>query len=400
MKSPIQITLIPQNAALALFLALTPVVAMAQSDDFSHGDSSWTQQDPVYEASTLYGMGLDPQVTFSFPASGGYRIQTAPSPAADQLGQGRGGSIREDVNYDDNFYVAADLLHWNDTNQLVTSVMGRISNPGPGSTSGYLFGYSTPGPGESKGLAGIYLVVGEWFSPLVTSSVRLYPTNTYRLVLFGQGTDLEGRIYQLPNTNTPIVTLSINDPNWSSGYSGLVQADESVDMNQSTDVTYGHYCATNFAICDQPTNVTCLAGAAVTLATSAIGALPLSYQWTHSGTNLVDGGNVSGSATPSLTIDSVASTDAGPYAVVVTDATGLRATSAAATVSLPNTNPQISNFSPLSGAAGVHFSFSGVLQCATNVSGPYTDLPEATSPYSFTFPAGTGRMFWRARSSP
>jgi hypothetical protein len=62
------------------------------------------------------------------------------------------------------------------------------------------------------------------------------------------------------------------------------------------------------------------------------------------------------------------------------------------------TNPQILNFSPIAGPPGVCFSFYGVLQSATKVGGPYTDLPQATSPYKFTFPAGAAQMFWRARA--
>jgi hypothetical protein len=63
-----------------------------------------------------------------------------------------------------------------------------------------------------------------------------------------------------------------------------------------------------------------------------------------------------------------------------------------------STNPQILNFSHTSSPAGVSFSYYGILQCSTNVAGPYTDVPQAASPYSFSFPPGTDRMFWRARS--
>jgi hypothetical protein len=62
------------------------------------------------------------------------------------------------------------------------------------------------------------------------------------------------------------------------------------------------------------------------------------------------------------------------------------------------TNPKILNFSHTSSPAGVNFSYYGVLQCATNVAGPYTDVPQAASPYSFSFPAGARQMFWRVRS--
>ena len=614
MNSPMPIPFISRSVAPVLFLALAPTLAEAQSDDFSHGDGLWTRQDPIYALSTLYGLGLGPQVTFSFPAGGGYRIQTPPSPDPTDLGPGRSGSFRQDVSYEDNFYVAADLLGWINTNLQIAGVIGRISTPGAGTTSGYLFGYNTPGcynnfPGQ--GVLGIYRVTDEAVSSLVLSTITLNPTNSYRLALFGQGSDLEGRIYLLPNTNTPILTLSVNDATYSSGYSGLVQADGSDAMDSPTDVTYGYYSATNFCICDQPQNVVCFAGAAVTLTTSAVGTLPLSYQWTHAGTNLVDGGAVSGSTAASLSLNSVTSTTAaGPYAVIVKDASGRSATSGAATVSLLNlthgspaisitsitfsnisvgiippgmtnyddayadasgvlhltdavngqdgsfvvsdldngamvrsfdaqfdaliggstssisadgmsfnwatdltgpfgeagsatgltvifevynnnatipgpgvsvkyggmivaqtplplsfletytnfvpvdvrlapgglltvaydsvvlfdnlpipglagvagasfgwgartgadndnfwisnvsltTNPQILNFSPTSGHAGGSFSFYGVLQSATNLSGPFTDLPQATSPYLFTFPAGAGQMFWRARA--
>jgi hypothetical protein len=604
--------LIKKSAAPALLLAFVPALAVAQSDDFSHSDSQWTRQDPVYEASTAYGLGLGPQVTFSFPASGGYHIHTEPSPMPELLGQGRGGALRQDVIYNESFYVAADLLSWNDTTQLVASVMARISDPGPGSTSGYLFGYSTPGPGQSQGVAGIYQLVGELYTPLAVSSIRLYPTNAYRLAFFAQGSDLEGRIYLLPNTNTPLISLSANDWSWSSGYSGLAQADQSAAMEATTDVTYGHYRATDFWICDQPQSVFFLPGGTVTLSASAVGPAPLGYQWTHYGTNLTDGGAVSGATTPTLTLNNVTAADAGPYAVVVTDGStpARSATSVAATVSLlthgspdvivdfengipagtssrgsahvdtdnatghalhltdavnsqqgsfvvgdldhgavvrgfdvqfdaliggstsdpsgphadglsftwttdlpagsfgeggsdagltlifevynnnssipgpainvkyqgvivasqplplsvletyPNfvpvnirlspgglltvvcnsefvwnnlpipglagglagasfgwgartgsyndnfwidnvrliTNPQIVSLSHTTNPAGVSIAYSGVLQSATNVAGPYTDVPQAASPYSFSFPAGAGQMFWRARS--
>jgi hypothetical protein len=518
------------------------------------------------------------------------------------------------VNYPDNFSVAADLLAWDNNTQQIATVMSRISNPGAGTTSGYFLGYNTPGsygnyPGQ--GVLGIYRVDNEQATSLVLSTITLNPTNIYRLSFFGQGTDLEGRIYLLPNTNTPLLSLSANDPNYASGYCGLIQADASDAMDAPSDVTYGFYCATNFGICDQPQNVACFAGAAVTLTTSAIGTLPLSYQWTHAGTNVIDGGAVSGSTTAALSLNSVTTNNAGSYTVIVTDADGRRAASVAAALSLLNlthgspnirtnfengipngmaiygdayigsdttgasnvlhltdavsseegslvvsdlnngttvrsfdaqfdvliggtttpgnsadglsfswatdlpagpfgeggsatgltvtfevynnnstlpgpggvvkfggrivaqtllplsfletypnfvpvdirlssgglltvaynsvvlfnhlpipglaggvagasfgwgartgsdndnfwidnvsltTNPQILNFSPISHPAGVSFDFYGVLQSATQVSGPYTDLPQATSPYSYTFPAGAGQMFWRARA--
>ena len=340
------VSLITKSAAPAFLLALAPFLAGAQSDDFSSGDDSqWTRQDPIYEAATAYELGLGPQVTFSFPASGGYRIQTAPSPMPTQLGPGRGGSLREDVTYGDSFYVAADLLSWADSTQQVAGLLARVSNPGPGTTSGYLFGYSTPGQGQSMGQIGIYLLSNEAYLTLSSFPIRLYPTNSYHLAFFSQGGDLEGRVYLLPNTNTPLLSFSANDSMFSSGFSGLVQADQTDTMDSATDATYGHYRATDFCVCDQPQNVASVPGGVATLTASAIGTAPLSYQWTHYGTNLVDGSTVSGSSTPTLTLSNVTAADAGGYAVVVTDASARSTTSAAATVSVLSFTPGSPNVS-------------------------------------------------------
>ena len=63
------------------------------------------------------------------------------------------------------------------------------------------------------------------------------------------------------------------------------------------------------------------------------GTAPLSYQWTHEGTNLVDAGEFSGTATAALTISGAQAADAGVYEVVVSNAKG-STTSAPATLTV------------------------------------------------------------------
>jgi len=69
----------------------------------------------------------------------------------------------------------------------------------------------------------------------------------------------------------------------------------------------------------QPVNVAARQGTTVTFNVTAAGAPPLSYQWQKAGVSLVDGGKISGAATPSLTISNVANKDAGSYSVLVTN---------------------------------------------------------------------------------
>jgi hypothetical protein len=314
------------TAALAAILGVAPGALLEQSDDFSSGnDALWTRQDPIHQAG--YPVA---QVTFSFP-SGAYRIQTLPTPNY-AYGQGRGGSLRKDVSYNTNFYVAVDVVSWNDADQQVASVVARIKNPGPGTTCGYLFGYNNYT--SALPVLGIYRLTNETYSTLVNWPIHLAATNSYRLAFFGQGTNLQGRLYQLPNTNTPLVALSAGDAIYTNGYSGLAQADESSTHNSPTDITYDNYVATNFCIADQPQSVICVTGYVAALSVQAVGNPPLSYQWLKNGTNLTDTANISGSATATLTVTNVSASDAAPYQVVVTDAASRTATSVVATVTV------------------------------------------------------------------
>src|SRR5437867_3883230 len=80
-------------------------------------------------------------------------------------------------------------------------------------------------------------------------------------------------------------------------------------------------------ITSQPVNQTVAAGATVTFNAAAIGSGTLNYQWRFNGTNLLDGGNVSGARTASLTLANVQLTQAGNYSVVASNAQGVAASS-------------------------------------------------------------------------
>ena len=75
-------------------------------------------------------------------------------------------------------------------------------------------------------------------------------------------------------------------------------------------------------ILTQPADVTTGVGNVATFAVSAGGTLPLSYQWQKNGSNLTDGGNVSGATTTNLVLNNVQTNDMGYYSVVVTNNLG------------------------------------------------------------------------------
>ena len=60
----------------------------------------------------------------------------------------------------------------------------------------------------------------------------------------------------------------------------------------------------------------------MTFTVGVTGGLPLYYQWQDNGTNLTDGGNISGSTTTNLVISGVSAADEGDYRLIVSDAAG------------------------------------------------------------------------------
>ena len=83
----------------------------------------------------------------------------------------------------------------------------------------------------------------------------------------------------------------------------------------------------------QPASQSVAIGAVASFNVLASGTEPLSYQWRKDGTNLSNGGNISGVTTPTLQIVSVGTNDVGSFNVAVSSPYGA-ATSAAASLSL------------------------------------------------------------------
>jgi uncharacterized repeat protein (TIGR03803 family) len=80
-------------------------------------------------------------------------------------------------------------------------------------------------------------------------------------------------------------------------------------------------------ITTQPVSQTCVAGTTAQFSVAAQGNQPLAYQWQENGTNLTDTGNLSGSATSTLTLAGVTAANGGSYSVMVSN--GLFAVSSA-----------------------------------------------------------------------
>ncbi|HOC54384.1 MAG TPA: immunoglobulin domain-containing protein [Verrucomicrobiota bacterium] len=76
------------------------------------------------------------------------------------------------------------------------------------------------------------------------------------------------------------------------------------------------------AITAQPASQAAVVGAQAQFSVAVTGSRPFSYQWRRNGTNLLDGGNVSGSTNRTLSLTSVSLADAGTYTVSVSNSLG------------------------------------------------------------------------------
>ena len=165
------------------------------------------------------------------------------------------------------------------------------------------------------------------------------------------------------------------------------------------------------AIISQPASRTNGVGTTATFTVTATGIQPFSYQWLKNGTNLVNGGNVSGANTNTLTLANVQTNDTGNFAVVVTNSWGSVTSSVAVlTVVVPSS---ITLSSAMLTNRIFYFSFTNTpgasfsVLTTTNLSLPFSNwttligvVEAPPGKFQFTDPQATNspQRFYRVRS--
>ncbi|MEY2427256.1 MAG: hypothetical protein QOJ40_141, partial [Verrucomicrobiota bacterium] len=150
----------------------------------------------------------------------------------------------------------------------------------------------------------------------------------------------------------------------------------------------------------QPTNQTVLPGQTASMSVTAVGSQPLSYRWQKNGTNLTDGGELTGSTSATLMINNVSPASAGTYLVNVSNTLGSVTSAGAvlAVVSLTTPGTTFTTLYSFSGGAnganpnaliqGTNGIFYGTTQNGgTNSSGTVFQMSPGGTPvnlYSFT----------------
>lgn len=206
------------------------------NDDFNDGnDSGWTRLNPL--------AAVGGSANFSFPGGNTYRIQAGASPDPGAVGQGRAGSLREDVNQT-AFRISVDIVDAEGSLDQDFGILARVSSPGLGTLNGYSATFDSD---EER----LYLsrVDGEQPAPLGDVDVPIEEGVSYRMVFHGYLEQFLIEVFDVTDLTTPVVSLSGSDETYAAGAAGLFGSSGPADG--SVDVTFDNFAADSNSDVDQ-----------------------------------------------------------------------------------------------------------------------------------------------------
>jgi uncharacterized repeat protein (TIGR03803 family) len=140
------------------------------------------------------------------------------------------------------------------------------------------------------------------------------------------GSNNDGTVFKVTTNGTLTTLVSFNSTNGANPYAGLTRGSDGNFYGTTYNGGSGYGTVFRLllppGIIVQPKSQTNYAGATATFLVSATSLNPLGYQWEKNGTNLVNGGNISGANTNTLTITGISDSNAAIYSVIVSNANG------------------------------------------------------------------------------
>jgi len=189
--------------------------------------------------------------------------------------------------------------------------------------------YSVTVTNVAGSITSSYAVLTVIVPPLITQQPQSLSVNPGSTAVFTVGVNTNSTpplSYQwyfngtnmLTNATSATLTLTNVQPGQAGNYS-VVVANVAGSLNSSNAVLTLNVPP---VITQQPVNVTTNAGGSATFSVTATGTPPPSFQWRKNGSNLANGGNVSGANSSTLTLTNVTQQDAGIYSVLASNIAG------------------------------------------------------------------------------
>jgi len=195
----------------------------------------------------------------------------------------------------------------------------------------------------------------------VTMSVVATGTTPLRYQWQLNGTNL-ANAGNLSGATTNVLKISSAQLTNSGGYSVIVTNFGGAVTSSIANLIV----ASSPVIVSQPTNLTTFTGATANFTVTATGTVPLHYLWQMDGTNLVNGGQISGATTGTLKFSNVQTNNTGTtFNVIITNSAG-SVTSSIVVLTVTNVPPMIT-LQPADQAAGLGFNVTFMVQ-ATGTS--------------------------------
>lgn len=229
---------------IATATAVTLQTAAGLTDTFDAGnDDDWEVFDPLGSA------GIASPSMRTFP-NGGYRLLSS-VPAVPDGGPARVFSFRQDTELTD-FYVAVDLVDWDDTVNQAVGLIGRAGNIGLGETTAYVCNYDPNQSGSSPaGQFQINYVENEGApsdSTMAAANLELIADHSYRMIFFAKGSTLTAALYDLLDLTRPVALIQTEDGDargelYDSGFVGLFNFSrgDTLDPDSIGDSTFDNF---------------------------------------------------------------------------------------------------------------------------------------------------------------
>lgn len=234
--------------ALPLLISAATMMALHSAagltDNFDDGnDDDWVVFDP------LGSSGLASPATITFP-DGAYRLQS-PVPSVPDGGPARVFSFRQDMELAD-FYVAVDLVDWDDDVNQAVGLIGRAGNVGLGETTAYVCNYDPNQTGSNPaGQFQINYVENEGApsdSTMAAANLELIADHSYRMIFFGKGGTLTAAMFDLLDLTRPVALIQSEEGDargelYESGFVGLFNfsRSDSLDADSIADATFDNF---------------------------------------------------------------------------------------------------------------------------------------------------------------